>query len=115
MALVASLRDAGEDGAASRQSIALPVRAPGLNIDTPPARSDLAIPELRTAIHQQWTAEAELRSLNRPEPVALTWCNTGRPVSAPASNVFDGASNVSSEAKIATAAGACRYLSLVSL
>jgi hypothetical protein len=77
---------------ASPPPAALPAGAPGLNGDSPPARSDRAIPELRTAIHQQWTAEAELRSLNRPEPVPLTWSNTGRPVAAPASNVFDGVS-----------------------
>jgi DNA-binding SARP family transcriptional activator len=67
---------------------ALPASAPGLDAGTSAPRSDRAIPHLRTAITRQWTAEAELRSLNRPEPISLTWSNTGRPVSAPGAGVF---------------------------
>lgn len=36
---------------------------------------------LAVAVRRQWTDEAEMRSLNRPEPVALRWSRTARPVS----------------------------------
>ncbi|MCE7010861.1 NACHT domain-containing protein [Kibdelosporangium philippinense] len=64
--------------------------------DQPPAavpklgELDLAARELATAITRQWTAEAEMRSLNRPEPVPLTWSTTERHVAAVASAVMGG-------------------------
>ncbi|OXM67412.1 AfsR family transcriptional regulator [Amycolatopsis vastitatis] len=76
---------------------AIPVSAPGLDAGISSVRSDRAIPHLRTAITRQWTAEAELRSLNRPEPISLTWSSTGRPVSAPAARVFGAVSGDSQQ------------------
>jgi DNA-binding SARP family transcriptional activator len=67
---------------------AVPVSAPGLDADASSARSDRAISHLRAAITRQWTAEVELRSLNRPEPISLTWSNTCRQVSPPDASVF---------------------------
>jgi DNA-binding SARP family transcriptional activator/tetratricopeptide (TPR) repeat protein len=43
-------------------------------------RLDRAAEELATAVKQQWTAEAEIRSLHRPAPVRVRWSTTGRPV-----------------------------------
>ena len=47
-----------------------------------------AVTELATAVTRQWTAEAEMRSLHRPQPVQLRWSSTGRPVAAAASAVL---------------------------
>ena len=41
-----------------------------------------AMEHLAVAVRRQWTDEAEMRSLNRPEPVALRWSRTARPVSS---------------------------------
>ncbi|RSM47030.1 NACHT domain-containing protein [Amycolatopsis balhimycina DSM 5908] len=49
---------------------------------SPPVPADRAPRQLAAAVARQWTAEVELRSLNRPEPVPLTWSSTGRPVTA---------------------------------
>ncbi|MFI9379602.1 BTAD domain-containing putative transcriptional regulator [Kutzneria sp. NPDC052558] len=49
---------------------------------------DRAAQELAAAITRQWTAEAEVRSLNRPEPVPLRWSSTEREVAAVASTVL---------------------------
>ncbi len=46
----------------------------------PAVRLDRAAEELATAVKQQWTAEAEIRSLHRPAPVRVRWSATGRPV-----------------------------------
>jgi DNA-binding SARP family transcriptional activator len=54
-----------------------------------PDELDRAARELATAIGRQWTAEAELRSLDRPKPVPLTWSSTEREVTAAASSVLD--------------------------
>ncbi|QUQ63923.1 BTAD domain-containing putative transcriptional regulator [Kutzneria sp. CA-103260] len=51
---------------------------------------DRAAKELASAIARQWTAEAETRSLNRPEPVPLKWSSTEREVAATASAVLGG-------------------------
>ncbi|GGS29218.1 BTAD domain-containing putative transcriptional regulator [Actinokineospora fastidiosa] len=53
-------------------------------------RDDLApaARELAAAIARQWRAEAEMRCLNRPEPVPLTWSSTERQVAAVASAVL---------------------------
>lgn len=56
---------------AADAATAAPVRDDGL---------DRAVRELASALDRQWTAEAEMRSLNRPEPVPLRWSSTGRPV-----------------------------------
>jgi DNA-binding SARP family transcriptional activator len=47
-----------------------------------PVSADRAPRQLAAAVARQWTTEVELRSLNRPEPVPLTWSSTGRPVTA---------------------------------
>ncbi|HTU76616.1 MAG TPA: helix-turn-helix domain-containing protein [Trebonia sp.] len=39
--------------------------------------------ELATAVARQWTAEAVMRSLGRPEPIRLSWSVTRRTVSPP--------------------------------
>lgn len=49
---------------------------------TPADPLDRALRQLAAVVTRQWTAEVEMRSLNRPEPVPLTWSSTGRPVSA---------------------------------
>jgi len=56
----------------------------------PPDELGRAAQELATAITRQWTAEAEVRSLNRPEPVPLRWSSTEREVAAVASTVLGG-------------------------
>jgi len=50
--------------------------------DAPPAAADHAPRQLAVAVARQWSTEVEMRSLNRPEPVPLTWSSTGRPVAA---------------------------------
>jgi DNA-binding SARP family transcriptional activator len=52
------------------------------------AQSDHAVRHLAAAVTRQWTAEAEMRSLNRPEPIPVTWSSTGRPVSAVAAAIL---------------------------
>lgn len=37
---------------------------------------------LADAVRRQWTSEARLRQLRRPEPLRVRWSTTGRPVSA---------------------------------
>ncbi|MEV8607586.1 BTAD domain-containing putative transcriptional regulator [Amycolatopsis sp. NPDC051373] len=54
----------------------------------PPDELDRAAKELAAAITRQWTAEAEMRSLKRPEPVPLNWSSTEREVAAAASAVL---------------------------
>src|SRR5229473_6306424 len=46
---------------------------------------------LARAIRDQWRAEADIRSLNQPEPIRLRWSSTKRPVSAPPSSVLGAA------------------------
>ena len=53
-----------------------------------PDELDRAARELAAAIGRQWTAEVELRSLDRPSPVPLTWSSTEREVAAAASSVL---------------------------
>lgn len=63
---------------------------PTLDLDAPTApiadqaamrpaqrRLDRAARELATAVARQWTAEAVMRSLGRPEPIELSWSSTG--------------------------------------
>jgi hypothetical protein len=89
----------GESGAAhtapgGRTSAARPLPdGPGPAAEQPltdPARSalDRAAAELAVAIVRQWRAEAEIRSLHRPEPVQLTWSSTERHVAARARAVL---------------------------
>jgi DNA-binding SARP family transcriptional activator len=61
-------------------------------IADPPQREplDRAARELATAVARQWSAEVEIRSLRRPEPVRLRWSSTGRPVSATESAILRG-------------------------
>jgi DNA-binding SARP family transcriptional activator len=54
----------------------------------PGAQLDHAVRHLAAAVTRQWTAEAEMRSLNRPEPIPFTWSSTGRPVSAVAAAIL---------------------------
>lgn len=71
-----------------------PRRDPGLpgRDPNPPPREplDRAARELATAVERQWSAEAENRSLRRPEPVRLRWSSTDRPVSATESAILRG-------------------------
>ncbi|MEV4096124.1 BTAD domain-containing putative transcriptional regulator [Streptosporangium saharense] len=57
-----------------------------------PHRIDRATQELVIAITRQWRAEAEVRSLNRPEPVPLRWSETRRQVAAVVAAMSDGQS-----------------------
>jgi DNA-binding SARP family transcriptional activator len=41
---------------------------------------DRAVSTLATAIRRQWTIEAQMRSLNRPEPIRVNWSGTLRRV-----------------------------------
>jgi transcriptional regulator with XRE-family HTH domain len=45
-------------------------------------RLDAASRELATAVARQWTAEAMMRSLGRPEPIQLSWSVTHRAAAA---------------------------------
>ena len=49
--------------------------------ETPPAHHqfDRAVTELAEAVTWQWRAEAELRSLHRPQPIVLRWSALARP------------------------------------
>lgn len=67
---------------------------PALDLEAPPApvsgeaatggarqpldKSDKAVRELAMAVTRQWTAEAVMRSLGRPEPIQLRWSSTRR-------------------------------------
>jgi DNA-binding SARP family transcriptional activator len=51
---------------------------------TPRPSPEHAPRQLAAAVARQWTTEVEMRSLNRPEPVRLTWSSTGRAVAAEA-------------------------------
>ena len=46
---------------------------------TPNHRFDRAVTELAEAVTWQWRAEAELRSLHRPQPIMLRWSAAARP------------------------------------
>ncbi|MFH8347753.1 NACHT domain-containing protein [Streptomyces sp. NPDC018045] len=50
-----------------------------------------AAQELAQAVRRQWSAEAQMRMLYRPEPLRVRWSSTGRPVAArPAAIVGEG-------------------------
>jgi len=50
-----------------------------------------AAEQLAEAVHRQWSDEAAIRMLNRPQPMYLRWSSTGRPVAAhPAAVLGDG-------------------------
>jgi transcriptional regulator with XRE-family HTH domain len=100
------LRDAARRNA-RRQRTAVTVGDPGVAVTAPTApereqagapignpphreRLDRAARELATAVDRQWSAEVEIRSLRRPEPVRLRWSSTGRPVSATESAILRG-------------------------
>jgi DNA-binding SARP family transcriptional activator len=57
---------------------------PAAQAQTGSGRLDRAMEHLAAAVTRQWTAEAELRSLNRPRPIALTFSSACRPVTAAA-------------------------------
>jgi DNA-binding SARP family transcriptional activator len=80
----------GASGGAARRASAERPAAAGRVVPaaTPEQRLDTAAEELGAAIARQWTTEAELRSLHRPEPVHVTWSSTGRPVAAVATAVL---------------------------
>ena len=65
-----------------------PAAAEPVRVEQPSSQLDRAAEELAAAIVRQWTAETEIRSLHRPEPVPLTWTSTERPVAAAASAVL---------------------------
>ncbi len=82
---------AGSSGAQPRAELTVSMRAD--DNDIPSVQMSRAVRHLAGAVRRQWTAEAELRSLNRPEPIPLTWSSTGRPVSAQAAAVLGGGSD----------------------
>jgi hypothetical protein len=45
-------------------------------------RLDQAVTDRADAVRRQWTREASVRSLRRPEPIRIRWSSTGRPVAA---------------------------------
>ncbi len=45
-------------------------------------RLDQAVTDLAAALHRQWTQEASVRGLRRPEPILIWWSRTSRPVAA---------------------------------
>ncbi|MFC0843384.1 NACHT domain-containing protein [Streptomyces noboritoensis] len=55
------------------------------------ARIRHAADELAATLHDQWSAEADLRKLHRPQPLHLRWSSTNRPVSAHPANVLGDA------------------------
>ncbi|WP_433260351.1 BTAD domain-containing putative transcriptional regulator [Actinosynnema sp. CS-041913] len=67
------------DDPADAETSSLDVPAP---FDLPADPLSRAADDLAAAIARQWTAEAELRSLNQPEPVRVRWSTTPRPVTA---------------------------------
>ncbi|MEV6824024.1 BTAD domain-containing putative transcriptional regulator [Amycolatopsis sp. NPDC051102] len=57
-----------------------PAELPTAVAEPPPAHHfDRAVAELAEAVTWQWRAEAELRSLHRPQPIALRWSADVRP------------------------------------
>jgi DNA-binding SARP family transcriptional activator len=86
-ALAAPARDAAQPAAPESVPTMEPAVEP-IPDDPDLLRIDRAEHELAVAIIRQWTAEAEMRSLNRPEPVHVRWSSTGRPVAAVASAVL---------------------------
>lgn len=52
--------------------------APSTVVNSALQRLDKASRELATAVARQWTAEAMMRSLGRPEPIQLSWSVTHR-------------------------------------
>jgi DNA-binding SARP family transcriptional activator len=55
-----------------------PLPVPGPVVMPPQQRLDKASRELAIAVARQWTAEAVMRSLGRPEPIQLRWSVTHR-------------------------------------
>ncbi|MGH3829204.1 MAG: trypsin-like peptidase domain-containing protein [Pseudonocardiaceae bacterium] len=51
-------------------------------------RLDRAVSDLAGAVGRQWTQEAAVRSLRRPEPIRIRWSSTGRPVAASLADVL---------------------------
>ncbi|MFD8500881.1 BTAD domain-containing putative transcriptional regulator [Amycolatopsis sp. NPDC059657] len=62
-----------------RQILSAEVAAPAERVGTV---HDRAARELAGAVRRQWTEEAGLRSLRRPQPLRVRWSNTRRPVAA---------------------------------
>ncbi|MFB9238441.1 BTAD domain-containing putative transcriptional regulator [Plantactinospora siamensis] len=58
--------------------LALPRPLASVGEPAPAVQLDRAAEELATAVKQQWTAEAEIRSLHRPAPVRVQWSSTER-------------------------------------
>jgi transcriptional regulator with XRE-family HTH domain len=56
---------------------------PGAVVDRAQQRLGKADRELATAVARQWTAEAVMRSLGRPEPIQLSWSATCPKVALP--------------------------------
>ncbi|MGB7798405.1 MAG: trypsin-like peptidase domain-containing protein [Pseudonocardiaceae bacterium] len=51
-------------------------------------RLDRAVTDLAGAVRRQWTQEASVRFLRRPEPIRIRWSSTGRPVAARLADVL---------------------------
>jgi transcriptional regulator with XRE-family HTH domain len=72
LAALTTIPDGAADTADAR------VGAPGSVVISAQQRLDKASRELATAVARQWTAEAVMRSLGRPEPIQLSWSITRR-------------------------------------
>src|SRR5262249_50281516 len=49
-----------------------------------------AVADLAEAVHRQWSDEAAVRILYRPQPLNLQWATTARPVASPPAAVLGG-------------------------
>lgn len=71
--------------------------APRTAVTSGQTQLDKAARELATAVARQWTAEAVMRSLGRPEPIQLRWSSTRR-TAAVAPNAMVGCDPGTAEA-----------------
>jgi transcriptional regulator with XRE-family HTH domain len=63
---------------------------PGAAVTRTQQRLDKTSRELATAVARQWTAEAVMRSLGRPEPIQLSWSVTPRTAALPGQDPSTG-------------------------
>jgi len=68
----------------------MPPTANGAVVVEESTRLDQAVADLADAVRRQWTQEASVRSLRRPEPIRIRWSSTGRPVAAGLADVLTG-------------------------
>jgi hypothetical protein len=65
-----------------RQQNRQPTQEHGVPAEDNRRRLDRAATDLAKAVHRQWTNEARLRSVRRPQPLRVRWSSTQRPVAA---------------------------------